>query len=152
MGKGASRDTRRRLTIDQAADQLGITVDAVRGRVKRGTITHEREGGRVYVLLDADQGADQGGGREGAPSEDRTAELIATLREQLQAEREANRENRRIIAALTSRIPEIEAASGAPEAAETVEEAPEGAEPRPATGGAQGTAERRPWWRRVLGR
>jgi predicted ArsR family transcriptional regulator len=159
MGKGASRDTRRRLTIDQAADQLGITVDAVRGRVKRGTITHEREGGRVYVLLDADQprpgrdqGDDQGGGREGAPSEDRTAELIATLREQLQAEREANRENRRIIAALTSRIPEIEAASGAPEAAETVEEAPEGAEPRPATGGAQGTAERRPWWRRVLGR
>jgi hypothetical protein len=25
MGEGASRDTRRRLTIDQAADQLGIT-------------------------------------------------------------------------------------------------------------------------------
>jgi predicted ArsR family transcriptional regulator len=41
MGEGASRNTRRRLTIDQAADQLGITVDAVRGRVKRGTITHE---------------------------------------------------------------------------------------------------------------
>jgi predicted ArsR family transcriptional regulator len=149
VGEGASRDTRRRLTIDQAADQLGITVDAVRGRVKRDTITHEREGGRVYVLLDADQGADQGGGREGAPgeAEDRTAELIATLREQLQAEREANRENRRIIVALTSRIPEIEAAR-------TVEEAPEGAEPRSDTGGAQEAtqgAERRSWWRRMFG-
>jgi predicted ArsR family transcriptional regulator len=140
MGEGSSRDTRRRLTIDQAADQLGITVDAVRGRVKRDTITHEREGGRVYVLLDADQVADQ------VEAEDRTAELIATLREQLQAEREANRENRRIIVALTSRIPEIEAAR-------TVEDSlgyPEGAEPRSDTGGAQGNA-RSPWWRRVFG-
>ncbi len=140
MGKGASRDTRRRLTIDQAADQLGITVDAVRGRVKRGTITHEREGGRVYVLLDADQPRP---GRDQGEAEDRTAELIATLREQLQAEREANRENRRIIVALTSRIPEIEAAR-------TVEEAPEGAEPRSDTGGAQETTQR-PWWRRLFG-
>jgi chromosome segregation ATPase len=39
-------------------------------------------------------------------------------------------------------------ARGAPE---TVEEAPEGAEFRPATGGAQEGAQRRPWWRRVFG-
>jgi hypothetical protein len=37
------------------------------------------------------------------------------------------------------------------ESPETVEEAPERAEPRPATGGAQEDA-RRPWWRRVFGR
>ena len=50
------------------------------------------------------------------PSATYSAELVGelrahntTLREQLEAEREANRENRRIIAALTSRIPELEA-------------------------------------------
>jgi hypothetical protein len=36
-------------------------------------------------------------------------ELLDILREQLEAEREANRENRRIIARLTQRIPAIEA-------------------------------------------
>ena len=35
-------------------------------------------------------------------------------------------------------------------ATETIMEAPERAEPRPATGGAQESA-RRPWWRRIIG-
>jgi hypothetical protein len=43
-------------------------------------------------------------------------ELIDTLREQVEAEREANRENRHIIAALASRTPELEAPSEAREA------------------------------------
>lgn len=72
--------------MSEAAAALGITVDAVRSRVKRGTIAHEREGGRVYVLLGADEarpGHDQGSDQGGRETEDRTAELIATLREQL---------------------------------------------------------------------
>jgi hypothetical protein len=54
--------------------------------------------GSVYVVLGADesrpgrgQDTDQGGGQGNRESEDRTAELIATLREQLQAERQARR-------------------------------------------------------------
>jgi hypothetical protein len=66
---------------------------------------------RLYALL-------------GAEPTDRTDELIAeprdrvrSLEDQLDQEREANRENRRIIAALTSRIPELEApAESAPDA------------------------------------
>jgi hypothetical protein len=50
---------------------------------------------------------------------------------------EANRENRRIIAALTSRIPVIEAPQEPPEPPETREEEPRRAEPRPAAGEAQ---------------
>ena len=133
---------------------MGITVDAVRSRVKRGTIDHERVGGRVYVLLVADEsrpGHDQDTDQGTTVPEDRTAELIATLREQLQVERQAHAEARRIIAGLVERIPAIEAPQEPTEAAETVEEEPERAEPNSATGGAQGGVQRRPWWRRVFG-
>jgi hypothetical protein len=136
---------------------LGVTVDAVRSRVKRGTIDHEREGGRVYVLLGGDEarpGHDQDTDR---PPSDSAAlisakdETIAALREQLEQANERDRENRRIIAALTSRIPAIEAPQEPSQGAETAEEEPERAEPHPATGGAQEGVQRRPWWRRMLG-
>jgi excisionase family DNA binding protein len=55
VGEDPGRDTRRRLSVSEAADALGVTVDAVRSRVKRGTIAHERAGGRVYVLLGTDE-------------------------------------------------------------------------------------------------
>jgi flagellar motility protein MotE (MotC chaperone) len=137
---------------------LGVTVDAVRSRVKRGTIAHERAGGRVYVLLGADearpghdQASDQGGDQGTGQPEDRTAELIATLREQLQAERQAHAEARRIIAGLVERIPAIEAPPDERESPQAVEEEPERAEPRPVTVESQESVQR-PWWRRVFGR
>jgi hypothetical protein len=48
--------TRRRVTVAEAAGELGLTVEAVRGRIKRNTLAHEKgEDGTVYVLLDTDQ-------------------------------------------------------------------------------------------------
>jgi hypothetical protein len=134
---------------------LGITVDAVRSRVKRGTIDHERKGGRVYVLLGddesrpgRDQYTDQGVDQGTTAPEDRTAELIATLREQLQAERQAHAEARRIIAGLVERIPAIEAPADAPgspvrgeDDADRVDDVPQ--QPQGALS--------RPWWRRMFG-
>lgn len=85
---------------------------------------------------------------------------IEDLRAQLAAEREANRENRRIIAGLTQRIPELEAA----ERPEEHQDAPHGPEnpaeddsPGQDTGGAERPSERRqeqrrPWWRRMFSR
>jgi hypothetical protein len=64
---------------------------------------------------------------------------------------DANRENRRIIAALTSRIPQLEAPQETPKSRETVEEEPERAEPRSYAAGPQEGVQR-PWWRRVFGR
>jgi hypothetical protein len=78
-------------------------------------------------------------------------ETIATLRDQLEAERQAHAEARRIIAGLVERIPAIEAPQGASESPETVEEEPERAEPRPDALDAQEGVQRRPWWRRVFG-
>ena len=43
------------LTVTEAADQLGFSVEAVRQRLKRGTLGHTKHEGRVYVHLDADQ-------------------------------------------------------------------------------------------------
>ena len=41
-----------RYTVSEAAGVLGISVEAVRGRVKRGTLKSERtEGGTVYVYV-----------------------------------------------------------------------------------------------------
>src|SRR5215208_3905069 len=139
----------RRLLVRDAARELGISEDAVRMRVKRGTLSADKEGSRLYILLTPDPTSE--------PTATRTDELIAELRDrvrslddQLDQEREANRENRRIIAALTSRIPELEAPSETRAAPETVEQEPEGAEPRPDAPGAQEGAER-PWWRRLFG-
>jgi flagellar motility protein MotE (MotC chaperone) len=143
--------------VAEAADALGITVDAVRSRVKRGTIAHVREGSRVYVLLGADearpghdQATDQVGDQGARQAEDRTAELIATLREQLQAERQAHAEARRIIAGLVERIPAIEAPQEPTEAAETVGQEQEMAETQSGAPGAQ-EGVRRTWWQRWFG-
>jgi hypothetical protein len=160
VGEDQPKTSRQRVTVAQAAEILGITVEAVRGRIKRKTLEHERHSGTVYVLLHADQmptgrqpGDDQ---TTDQPQSDSTAlisakdETIATLQEQLQAERQAHAEARRLLMAALERIPAIEAPQEASEDAKTVEEAPERAEPRPATGGAQ-EGVRRPWWRRVFG-
>jgi len=63
MSDDLGRGTKRRLSVPEAAEALGVTVDAIRSRIKRGTIEHVREGGRVYVLPGTDEygtGHDQG--------------------------------------------------------------------------------------------
>jgi hypothetical protein len=155
---GATGTDRRRLTVPQAAKALGVTVDAVRGRIRRGKLDAEHDKGAVYVWIDAPEAADSRGPSETSqgPAPDQAERIedlrgqVTYLREQLEEANERDRENRRIIAALTSRIPAIEAPQEASEDAETLEEAPDRAEePRSATGGAQEGA-RRPWWRRVF--
>ena len=52
----ASRETRRlgqRYTVREAAEILGTTVDAVRGRIRRRTLDNMKVAGQAYVLLDA---------------------------------------------------------------------------------------------------
>ena len=75
---------------------------------------------------------------------------VEMLRAELDEAHAANRENRRIIAALTSRIPAIEAPSEPPGAPETAAEASEGTEPRPDDPGRPEASERRSWWRRIF--
>jgi hypothetical protein len=145
-----------RYTVAEAADMLGITTGAVRNRLSRKTLTSTKENGTVYVLLPADMSRDAERDTDdtppGMPPSDSnvlTSELRDRLRyveEQLQAERQAHAEARRLLMAALERIPpQLEAPQEPPEAPETVEAAPEGASDRPATGVAQEARERR-WW------
>jgi hypothetical protein len=157
---GESQTNQERLTVAQAAVSLGITEGAVRSRVKRGTLPTTKEGGTVFVLLSDGTSQANQSTNTGVPGDQ--SELVASLqdqvrylREQLDAEREARTEERRrhdtVVAQLTSKIPAIEPPQEPSETTETVEEPPDRAEPRPATGGAQESVQR-PWWRRVFGR
>jgi hypothetical protein len=87
------------------------------------------------------------GGRIRPPERDALiSELRAhndTLRGQLEAERQAHAEARRIIAGLVERIPAIEASAETPEAYEAAEEASGRVE-------SQEGAQRRPWWKKVF--
>src|SRR3712207_7644311 len=48
----ANERTYDRLTVADAARLLGLSAEAVRMRIKRGTLASEKVGGTVYVLLD----------------------------------------------------------------------------------------------------
>jgi DNA-binding transcriptional MerR regulator len=141
----------RRVTQREAAEIMGVSVEAIRKRVKRGTLHSEKgEDGRRYVYLDDDPDAAQHhadhaghaypqpeGRRHDDPLVEELRDRVRSLEEQLGRADERDRENRRIIAALTARIPEIEApASPEPQGAST--EATE----------QPGRAAERPWWRR----
>jgi hypothetical protein len=133
-----------RHTVAEAADMLGITTGAVRNRLSRGTLASTKEDGTVYVLLPVDMSRDAERDTDdtppGMPPSDAdvlTSELRDRLRyveEQLQAERQAHAEARRIMAGLVERIPAIEAPQEPSEDAETVDEEPERAEFRSAAG------------------
>jgi hypothetical protein len=146
------------VSVYEAAEAMGVTVDAIRKRISRDTIPHERgDDGRVWVLLDTDQDTASKVQDTDQPQSDVSAlisakdETIEALRGQLEEANERDRENRRIIAALTSRIPAIEAPAETTEAYEAAEEQKGRGDPRSAMGGAQEGAQR-PWWRRVFGR
>jgi hypothetical protein len=136
------------VTVQEAADALGISVEAVRARIKRGKLSKEKgKSGTVYVWLDANQ-AQLGEDRntdQTARDKDRSVHrsrqdanqtrpdtaLIEALRDQIElrrAEIEDRKEEARrkddIIMSLSQRIPELEAASSgkAPDAPESAAE------------------------------
>ena len=157
--------TERRYTVAEAADVLGLSAEAVRSRVARGTLPSTKENGTVFVLLGADRARPNGhpNGTQahpnGAQAADQTALLVDALRDQvadlrrrLDSAEEANRENRRIIAGLVQRVPELQAPAS-PErrdAPETPAAEPEGADHRPADNGAQDGSGRRSWLHRFF--
>lgn len=170
---------RRRVTVAEASEILGVTAEAVRTRIKRGKLDSVKDPpgrtGTVYVLLQADQtrpnidptvqGQDQ--------TLDQTA-LVETLREQvaylqgviatrdqelaLRAEEIRRRDTalereQQLAAMFAERLQALEAPTSSSEARESPEsEASPGSTDNPTedAGEAQEGAQK-PWWRRVFG-
>ena len=111
----------KRLSVYEAAKALGVTVDAIRKRIQRGTIPHERgDDGRVWVLMDASSiKPDNVQDIYRAASDELVDELreqIGHLREILREEHDARRRADAIIAQLTrsnaglaTLVPELQA-------------------------------------------
>ncbi len=145
--------TDERLTLRQAAARLGVSESAIRKRVERGTLRSDKgpDGRRyVYLATGGDTVADEGEDTSATGERALISELRAhndTLREQLEAERQAHAEARRLLAATLERIPpQLEAR----ESPQTARDASEGAPPRPDTEGPHAGTSRR-WWRRIFG-
>ncbi len=144
--------TGRRVTVIEAASILGITPDAVRSRLRRGTLPKEvGEDGTVFVRLNGD-GRD---GRTDQPTDQPTVAYINALRSEnellrreLEDRKEESRRKDHIIMTLAQRGPELEASPAPREAAETVSEGPEGTDTPDAA--PQEAAEPRSWWRRLV--
>ena len=155
-----SRPSGNRASVYDAAQALGVTVDAIRKRVQRGTIPHERDdAGRVWVLLDAAstlQDNDQDKYR--TTDATRADALVESLSEQVEylkgvvaTRDEEIRRRDHIIAGLVERIPELGPAQAPRNGHEGGAEEPEGHAERPFTEEAQEGSERRSWWRRIFG-
>jgi hypothetical protein len=137
VGEDAIRDDGRdaRLTVAAAAERLGITKEAVRKRISRGTLRSDKDtDGTVLVYIPA-SGTPSGTASE-AIGRDELVELLRAQLEDLRADRDAWRDQARrsdymASAAmdrtreLESRIRELEAPSEARESPERVEEEPD---------------------------
>lgn len=169
-GTGQATDERipRRVSVPEAALLLGISEDAVRSRLRRRTLRKEKTpDGTVYVILNDSSAADRPptstdqpttGQATDQPDAQAMLELmrdqVEMLRDQLDQERAANRENRRIIAALVQRVPELEARTPteSPRAEpHAPESAAEGTQTPETTASPEAVTERRSWWRRLFG-
>lgn len=143
---------RTRYTVRDAAEVLGISAEAVRARIRRDTIPHEKDDddGTVYVLLGGDDRTN------GDSTYDRTA-LIEALRSEVAYLREESRrrelrhaeEIRRrdhLLAAALERIPALDAPDGNDGHEPDMDIPPPHSDNAP-----QRSTARRSWWRRILG-
>ena len=132
MGEGARRGVGSgldRVTIQEAARRLGVSEGAVRKRVTRGTLEHDKErDGRIYVYLDRDRHRVDDVQDTGV--DPHSGALISRLEDEVEFLRDQVRRQQEIIAqqAVTMRQLTAAAQEEPTEDAQTVEEEPERAE------------------------
>jgi hypothetical protein len=158
--KHETRRLGQRHTVKETANVLGITVDAVRGRIRRGTLDSVKHDGVVYVVLDTTNRKQQSDESvtNSADAFRQTAdesglvvdqsELVGELRGQIDwLRREVERKDT-IIMQMAQRIPELEAAPEPRESSQKPSEQQGGdAAVHPEDVG----AEKPSWWRRFFG-
>ena len=111
----------------------------------------------MFVLVDRDMVRNTGDIPTDTPQEssaviDAKDEMISMLQGQLEAERQASAELRRIVAGLVQRVPELEPSRAPQEVSRADGEASAGEDTLTTPGGPEESVSRRSWWRRVLGK
>jgi len=162
-----------KLTVPEAAARLGMSENALRKRIQRGTIEHDKdEDGRVFVYLSpetsptmTDQADDQATGQATNQVDDRAGDQprlierleneVEYLRREVEDWKDESRRKDAIIMTMAQRIPELEApteeASPEPrESPETGSDLSPGVDPQGEDAGRE-TGESRPWWKRWFG-
>jgi hypothetical protein len=142
-----------RYTVPEAAQVLGISPEAVRNRLSRGTLRSEKVEGRVHVLLARpDRSQPIGDVSTDIPTDivEELRDRIRYLERQVEEERDARRRADTLLARMMDRLPELEAPSEPRESPETAEEQQGRGQPHSATVEAQEGVQR-PWWRRLFG-
>jgi len=101
-----------RVTVAEAAASLGVKEQAIRKRIQRGTLAHDKdEDGRVYVYLDPEDRATGGGnGIDTGVSTlvQSLQEQIAYLRQEAEDWKEEARRKDTVIMSLTQHLPELQ--------------------------------------------
>ena len=105
------------MTIDEAARLLGISREAVRKRIKRGTLKAKKDKSGRWAVEVPDDIPDTG--------QDTSSKLVQVLQDEINYLREENRIKDRIIHNLTEKIPQLEAPKQEPE-----EKEPQRADPK----------------------
>jgi hypothetical protein len=141
---------RERVTVQEASQRLGITESAVRKRVQRRLLEHDKEAdGRLYVYLDTQEV------RRDKVRDSSYDMLVRRLENENEFLRRELERKDTILLNMTEAMkalspPSQETPPEERESPGTVEEEPERAEPRTDRVEAQGSV-RRPWWRRWFG-
>ena len=160
------------MTVQEAARRLGVKDDAIRKRIQRGTLEHDKDpDGRVYVYLDATHDAAEDNHRgssrydaaHDASSDAYHADVIAAkdetiselraqlglLHRELEVRNDELRRKDHLLAAALERIPAIEAP---PDTLSEPRESPQAASEKPSgTHNTPPEEERRSLWRRIFG-
>jgi hypothetical protein len=143
--------TRRLLNVHEAAEHLGLTVEAVRSRIKRGTLPKERDpDGTVYVVVEDGAGLGHDRARPGGDqSNDQAAAqplIVTRLENEVEwLRREVERKDT-IIMSLSQSIAALEAPPEPRDSPVTVtEETDKGTAPTE-----QEPSQRRPWLHRFF--
>ncbi len=137
-----------RVTVAEAAAILGVKEQAIRKRIQRGTLAHDKDDdGRVYVYLDPEDGA------TGTSIDTSMNKLLQSLQDQIaylrqEAEdwKEEARRKDTIIMSLTQRLPELEAPTESPGGLQAVSEGAAKGNLR----GQQEPSQRRSWLHRFF--
>ena len=147
----------KRVTVAQAAELLGLSAEAVRSRVQRGTLESEKVSGTVYVLLEDTAQTSPNNHESYATDGTQTnligdqTEFIGSLQGQIEwLRREVERKDT-LLMTLMQRVPELDPVRDpTPEPQDDPEKA--SAAPGKGTSPKDNVTQEKPsWWRRFFG-